>query len=112
MKVGPVAIDIAEPFKRVELHVADEGVPVAMDITFTARTPAIGLRRGTMRYGHELVWDQSHMIQSGTYSGSYTRNGVTSRLENYWGQRDHSWGIREHARCPFWMWLALQFPEG
>lgn len=113
LAVGPARIDIAEPYRRVELHVADDpAVPVAMDVTFTARTAPVGLRRGTMRYGHELVWDQSHMIQSGTYTGSYTRNGVTTQLEDYWGQRDHSWGIREHARCPFWMWLALQFPEG
>ena len=30
---------------------------------------AYGLRRGTMRAGHELIWDQSHMFQSGTYRG-------------------------------------------
>ena len=113
MRVGPVTIDIAEPFRRVDLRV-EEGptVPIALDLTFTARTPAYGLRRGTMKAAHETIWDQSHLIQSGTYNGSVTRNGETFEIVDWWGQRDHSWGIRDHARCPMWMWLAIQLPEG
>ena len=113
MQVGPVHIDIAEPFKTVHLHVADDATaPVSYDITFTARTQAYGLRRGTMRAGHELIWDQSHMVQSGTYSGTLRHQGTTYEIDDWWGQRDHSWGIRDHARCPLWMWLAVQLPDG
>ena len=113
MRVGPVTIDIAEPFRRVELRVDDApGVPISLDLTFTARTAAYGLRRGTMKAGHETIWDQSHLIQSGTYNGTITRNGQTHEIVDWWGQRDHSWGIRDHARCPMWMWLAIQLPEG
>jgi len=113
MAAGPVRIDIAEPFRRVELHVdAGENVPVGLDVTFTARTQAYGLRRGTMKAGHEIVWDQSHLVQSGRYDGTLTFAGATRTVDGWWGQRDHSWGIRDHARCPLWMWLAIQFPEG
>ena len=112
MNVGPVQIDIAEPFKTVHLHVDDVPVaPVALDLTFTARTAPYGLRRGTMRAGHELIWDQSHMVQSGSFSGTFTHQGTTHQVDEWWGQRDHSWGIRDHARCPLWMWLAIQLPE-
>ena len=52
------------------------------------------------------------MFQSGTYNGTYTYKGQTHKVENWWGQRDHSWGIRAHGRCPMWMWLAIQLPEG
>src|SRR3954452_3646149 len=113
MEIGPGNIDIAEPFKRIELHVAeDPAAPVSYDITFTARTPAYGLRRGTMKAGHEIIWDQSHLVQSGNYNGTVLHQGKTIEIDNWWGQRDHSWGIREHARCPFWMWLAIQLPDG
>lgn len=113
MAVGPVRIDIAEPYKRVELHVDESpSAPVALDLTFTARTREYGLRRGTMKAGHEIIWDQSHMVQSGTYNGTVTHAGTTYEIKDWWGQRDHSWGIRDHARCPLWMWLAIQFPEG
>ena len=112
-KVGPVTIDIAEPYKRVHLIVEpDSAAPVSLDLTFTARTAAHGLRRGTMKAGHEIVWDQSHMIQSGIYDGTYTKDGTTHQVDGWWGQRDHSWGIRDHARCPLWMWLAIQLPDG
>ena len=110
---GPVRIDVVEPFRTVRLHVDDvPEAPVALDLTFTARTAAYGLRRGTMRAGHELIWDQSHMLQSGTYRGTFTHDGRTYEVDDWWGQRDHSWGIRNHARCPFWMWLAVQLPDG
>jgi hypothetical protein len=113
MAVGPVRIDIAEPFRTVHLHVDDvEAAPVALDLTFTARTQAYGLRRGTMKAGHERVWDQSHLVQSGTYNGTFTHAGKVHEVRDWWGQRDHSWGIRDHHRCPLWMWLAIQLPEG
>ncbi len=114
MAVGPVAIDIAEPFRTVHLQVddADPAAAIGLDLTFTARTQAHGLRRGTMKAGHEIIWDQSHMIQSGVFTGTITPRGQAPRTIEWWGQRDHSWGIRDHARCPLWMWLAIQFPEG
>jgi hypothetical protein len=115
MRVGPTLIDITDPYKTIKLEVVDDGsgtVPYAMDLTFTGRGREYGLRRGTMKAGHELIWDQSHMLQSGTYSGTITKDGVTTEIDNWWGQRDHSWGIRDHSRCPLWMWLAIQTDEG
>lgn len=112
MTAGPVTIDITEPFRTVKLFVDPANAPIGMDVTFTARTRECGLRRGTMKAGDEEIWDQSHMIQSGWFNGSYTYNGQTFEMHDWWGQRDHSWGIRDHARCPMWMWLAIQLPDG
>lgn len=114
MVVGPVRIDVMEPFQKLRLTVADDpAAPGALDLTFEARTPHYGLRRGTMKAGHEIVWDQSHMVQSGWFYGRVTpRGGAPLVVDGWWGQRDHSWGIRDHARCPFWMWLAIQLPDG
>ncbi len=113
MVCGPVTVEIIEPLRRVRLRVAEvPGAPVALDVTFSGRTQAYGLRRGTMKAGHEIIWDQSHMIQSGDYSGWIRHAGETRSVDGWWGQRDHSWGIRDHARCPMWQWLALQLPDG
>ena len=65
-----------------------------------------------MKRADEIIWDQSHMIQSGTYNGTYTKDGVTRTIDNWWGQRDHSWGIRDHGRCPLWLWFQIQLPDG
>ncbi len=111
---GPVTIEVVEPYETLRLHVdgSDPAAAIGLDLTFTARTAAHGLRRGTMKAGHEIVWDQSHMIQSGTYRGTYTVGDRTHEIEDWWGQRDHSWGIRDHRRCPLWIWLAIQLPDG
>lgn len=111
--VGPVRIDIEEPLQRVRLRVAeDPRAPVALDLTFTARTQPYCFRRGTMKAGDEVVWDQSQMIQSGRYDGWYRHKGVTYEISDWVGQRDHSWGIRSAERVPCWIWLAVQLPEG
>jgi hypothetical protein len=113
LEVGAARVDIVEPFKKIELHVGESPTTsAALDVTFTARTPVYGLRRGTMKAGHEIIWDQSHLVQSGVFNGQVTRGGTTYDINDWWGQRDHSWGIRDHGRCPFWMWLAIQLPDG
>ena len=112
-RVGPITIDVVEPLKEIRLvAVASEATPVSFDVTFTARTAPYQLRRGTMKAKYEIIWDQSHMFQSGVYDGSYTHNGQTTQIDNWWGQRDHSWGVRAHSRCPLWMWMPIQLEEG
>ena len=112
-RVGPITIDVVEPLKKIRLvAAASEATPVSFDVTFTARTAPYQLRRGTMKAKYEVIWDQSHMFQSGVYNGSYTHNGQTTQIDNWWGQRDHSWGVRSHSRCPLWMWMPIQLEEG
>lgn len=112
-RVGPVQIEVLEPRRSLRLTVSpSEASPVSLDLVFTARTEPYQLRRGSMLAGHEVIWDQTHMIQSGWWDGTVTRDGVVRDIDRWWGQRDHSWGVRVHHRCPMWMWLAIQLPEG
>jgi hypothetical protein len=60
----------------------------------------------------EVVWDQSHILQSGAYDGTYTVDGVVHEVDGWIGQRDHSWGVRDHGRCPLWLWFQIQFDDG
>jgi hypothetical protein len=114
--VGPVSVVVEEPFRRLRVVADDTGGQAGgtgLDLTFTARTAAYGLRRGRMLDDDGLLlWDQSHMIQSGTFEGTYQRGGVTRAVDGWLGQRDHSWGVRDHGRVPFWTWLAVQLPDG
>ena len=106
------SVEIVRPWHEVRL-LADPAVSnIGLDLTFTARTQPYGLRRGTMRAGHDVVWDQCHTLQSGTYHGTYTAGGVTHPVDGWIGQRDHSWGIRDHGRCPLWMWFQIQLDDG
>lgn len=112
--VGPAHVKVDDPYEQLTVSVDDGEAGVIFDLTFTARSQAYGLRRGRMLDPADgyLIWDQSHMIQSGTYNGRLVIDGNEIVVQDWWGQRDHSWGIRDHARCFLWMWLALQFDDG
>ena len=111
-EVGGARVEIIKPYEEIRYSADPDKCELGMDLTFRARTKPYGLRRGTMRAGHEIIWDQSHMFQSGTYNGTYTYKGETFEVRDWWGQRDHSWGIREHSRCPLWLWFQIQLPDG
>jgi hypothetical protein len=110
--VGPVSVVIEEPFRRV--HVVVDGADgVDVDMVFEARTAPYALRRGRLLDDEgALLWDQSHMIQSGVFSGSYRRGATEGSVDGWYGQRDHSWGVRDHGRIPCWTWFAIQLPDG
>jgi hypothetical protein len=110
--VGVAHVEVVEPYEELRVWADPDRCAVGMDLVFRARTQPYGLRRGSMRAAHEIVWDQSHMFQSGTYSGTYTVAGRTHEVVDWWGQRDHSWGIRDHGRCPVWLWFQVQLPDG
>ena len=110
--VGGARVEIVQPFQELRLTADPEVAAIGLDLTFRARTQPYGLRRGTMRAADDVVWDQCHILQSGTYQGTYTVDGQVHDVDGWIGQRDHSWGIRDHGRCPLWMWLQLQFEDG
>lgn len=110
--VGPAEVEVVRPYRTVRLRVADQpDAPIGLDLTWSARTRPHVLPRGAMTVDGALVWDQWHMFQSGWFDGTYTVDGRT-RTVRWWGQRDHSWGVRDHRRCPLWIWLAIQLPDG
>jgi hypothetical protein len=114
--VGPVSVEVVSPYQELHVTVAPDGDGSASfeaELTFRARTRPYGLRRGRLTAEDgSLLWDQSHMIQSGTYHGRYRRGDDERRVDGWLGQRDHSWGVRDHGRIPMWMWLAIQLPDG
>ncbi len=110
--VGGARVEIVRPFEEIRLTADPAVAAIGLDLTFRARTQPYGLRRGTMRAADDIVWDQCHILQSGTYHGTYTVEGRAHEVDGWIGQRDHSWGIRDHGRCPLWMWLQLQFDDG
>jgi len=110
--VPGVRVEVIKPWEELRLWADPDVCAIGMDLTFRARTQAYGLRRGTMHASDGVVWDQSHILQSGVYNGNYTVGGVTRKVDGWLGQRDHSWGIREHGRCPLWLWFQIQLEDG
>jgi hypothetical protein len=112
--VGPAAVEVVEPYQRVQLRVAagQTRVPIGLDLTWTARTHPYLLPPGSVAADGVPVWQQRQVIQSGWLDGHYTVAGDSRPVRRWWGQRDHTWGVRDHRNCPMWMWLAIQLPDG
>lgn len=112
MMVGPVQVEVVEPYRRLRLRAVADGPSFGMDILFTARTAPYLMGWGELWDGSELVWRQRQIVQSGWFDGTYAYAGKSYAVRRWWGQRDHSWGVRNHVRAPMWLWLAIQLPDG
>ncbi|SFP66579.1 hypothetical protein [Amycolatopsis rubida] len=110
---GPVSVEIVRPYQQIVLRAGPGARGFGgTELIWTARTRPYLTRRGTLVVDGAPVWDQRQVMQSGWFDGEYVSSGRTVAVERWWGQRDHSWGIRRHPRCPLWIWLAVQLPDG
>ncbi|MCW2607499.1 MAG: hypothetical protein JWO60_2192 [Frankiales bacterium] len=105
-------VEVVRPYEEIRVWADPDLSPLGVDLVWRARTQPYALRRGTLRAADGLVWDQSHVLQSGTWSGTYTAGGTTRSADGWLGQRDHSWGVRDHGRCPLWLWFQVQLDDG
>jgi hypothetical protein len=94
LRVGPLSIQILEPLIRQRIVLEDNPTGVTFDVSATASCPLfVETPYQHYRYGRVL----NHLIR---YSGSVRASGSASvlgeqlRIDDWYGARDHSWGIR------------------
>lgn len=122
LRVGPIAIDVEEPLRR--LRVVAEGEGIAVDLRFEGRAFPVEEPRFTRRLGPRAFMDYTRLTQTGRWTGSITIDGARRDLPpGTIGTRDRSWGIRPvglpdpqpvvPAVAPafFWLWSPLNFPD-
>jgi hypothetical protein len=123
-RVGPIAIEVIEPLKKLRVHVSDNEHGISADVTFFARAHAVEEPRFTYRQGPRTLMDYTRLTQNGSYSGFVSVKGKRIALdENIVGTRDRSWGVRPVGlsdpqglappRAPqfYWLWAPLNFPD-
>ena len=96
-KVGPLRLEIVRPFEelRFTLEVGDH--PIALDITYRNILPAHLEAAHFSRLDGRMDSDYMRYHQLGTISGSLTVEGVKYEADNWYGWRDHSWGVRPNV---------------
>jgi hypothetical protein len=123
--VGPVAIDIVEPFRVSHLRCDDAENGIKADLVFTSRCEAHEEPRFTRRQGSQLAMDVTRMMQNGTWSGWIEVKGKRIEItpEAFCGTRDRSWGVRGIGApdaqpnpnpAPsqyYWLWAPLNFDD-
>ena len=75
----------------------------------TAKNPLRTLQRTFRTLGAlPAMMKANHYEQSGTARGTVTVDGEATAVAGF-GQRDHSWGVRDMRAPANWRWLSCQF---
>lgn len=121
LHVGPIAIEVVEPLRRLTVRVDGEGIKA--ELHFTGRAFPIEEPRFVHRIGPRTYMDYTRLTQNGHYTGWVEIDGVRAVLHpQTMGTRDRSWGVRPvgaadaqpHAagtvQSFFWQWTPINLP--
>jgi hypothetical protein len=97
--VGPIVYDIVEPLRKVRFHHApNKTQPIAFDILFEGELPPAFEERSRQRSTYRIRMDVVRYFQMGKLSGWVEIDGQREVVDDNWfGARDHSWGMRGNA---------------
>ncbi|SHL42828.1 hypothetical protein SAMN05443637_12842 [Pseudonocardia thermophila] len=103
--VGPLDYEIIEPLKKVRFVLRENHIlPIRFDLTVTGVLPPFLERKDAQRepVGFRVQSDLLRYHQSSTVSGKVWIDGeeIVVRDEEWFGFRDHSWGVRMDVGHP------------
>lgn len=121
--VGPLSIEVIEGLRRHRIALGENESGLSFDLEFQAsmnpheEEPHFRRRKG------RVTEDMMRVQQLGRYAGWIDLDGerIDVTPDTWWGQRDHSWGIRAEMRTdethppvtfypPFlFLWTTVQF---
>jgi hypothetical protein len=96
VEIGPFAIDILEPMRRLRLTLADNDTGLACDLTFVPRTANVQEGHQTAHRGGRVLMDATRFDQFGRWQGEIRYDGRSLSVDprHVYGTKDRSWGIR------------------
>jgi hypothetical protein len=123
--VGPISIEVVKPMRTLRVRVAKNKWGISGDLRFEARGLPMEEPHFFRRAGSLVAMDYTRMTQHGSWSGKLNLDGQEFSLtnDNWWGTRDHSWGIRgvgggDRRGAPvavqpqfYWNWAPLNFED-
>ncbi len=124
-QVGPIALEVIEPLRRLRIRVNDNEHNIRADLTFHARAKPVEEPRFTFRQGPRTILDYTRLTQNGLYEGEIEIGNRLIDVDRgmFLGTRDRSWGVRPIGlsdpqmpappRPPqfYWLWAPLNFPD-
>lgn len=105
MAVGPLRMEIDQPLRRIRFVLEPSDVqPISFDVTLEGVTPPYFEERNLVRNRRSgrVDVDVIRYHQGGWATGTVTVAGETHRItpDEWFGFRDHSWGVRQAIGAP------------
>lgn len=94
MTVGDVRIVVAEPFRTIRLTVDPVSSPLAADLTWTSSFPVHLEPHHFDAPAGRTMQDMTRYDQVGRWHGWIDYGEGRVEVDDWWGARDHSWGVR------------------
>jgi hypothetical protein len=124
MAVGPLRIEVVEPYRELRLVLEDNPSGLAFDITWRGRFEPMLEDKHFQMSRNRVTYDAIRYVQVGRAEGRITTPDREFLLdpETWWSERDHSWGTRTLPRVdgappaerPEWrmlMFAPIQFED-
>jgi hypothetical protein len=124
--VGPLAIEVLQPLRRVRVHLAPNETGIECDLVFSARSVPAEEPRSQLYDDGRLILHTSRFTQFGCWDGYFAVNGVRTEVRGARtpGARDKSWGVRPvgepEGGAPgltngepgvYWVWAPIDFGD-
>jgi len=123
--VGPIGVEVVEGLRLFHVWCDENEYGLSFDLTFQGVAPPFQEPHFFRRAGPRVMMDYTRLTQPGRWHGSLKVGGEDHdiRASNWWGARDHSWGIRPIERAAggapvkdaprgfFWAWAPIQFDD-
>lgn len=124
--VGPLRIEVLEGLRRHRLILEPNDSGISFDIEFFSMLNPHEEEPHFRRRNGRVTEDMMRAQQLGRYRGWLEVAGRRFSLDEdpWYGQRDHSWGVRSEMRTDeshppltfyppfFYAWMTAQFPSG
>ena len=123
--IGPLRFQVLEGLRHHRVTLAPNESPLSFELDYLACLPGTEEAQSYRRRNGWLEEDLTRMNQFARWHGWLAVDGKRYEVDetNWWGQRDHSWGVRSvHNTDPlrppvanhrnfYWMWCMFQFED-
>ena len=121
LTVGPLRLEIVEPFRQLRVTLAPNDTGITCDLRWRSRVGALLEDHTVMTDGPTTVLDMARYMQFGTWEGFVEVDGDRTEFthDEVVGIRDRSWGVRpvgvQGAGRPSegppnaWLWSPIHF---
>lgn len=123
-EIGPLAISVEEPLRKVRVTLAANEHAIECDLLFTASSIPHQEPANVMHDDGHLIMHNSRFTQMGLWQGWFSIDGERYEVNAAIGTRDKSWGVRpvgepaggapglmNNEPGVYWLWNPINFGE-